>query len=109
MSENPRVPIVVLMTAANRAEATQIAEVLVESRLAACVQLLPEIQSIYRWKGEISRDTEVLLLAKTTRDVFSDLDRKVKELHSYETPEIFAVEAAAISESYHKWLVDCLT
>ena len=108
MSDHSEEPIVVLMTAANREEAKRIAEALIETRLAACVQLLPEIESVYRWQGKINCDLEVLLLAKTTRAHFSDLDRKVREVHSYETPEIIALEIVEISEAYRKWLVDCL-
>jgi periplasmic divalent cation tolerance protein len=98
-------PIVVLMTAANREEANQIAEMLVAARLAACVQILPEIQSIYRWQGEIARESELLLLGKTTRANFAELDRAVREIHSYETPEIVALEVIAASGPYLKWLL----
>jgi periplasmic divalent cation tolerance protein len=93
------------MTAANREEANRIAEMLVNARLAACVQILPEIQSVYRWQGEIARASEVLLLAKTTRASFAELDRAVREIHSYETPEIVALEVTAASEPYLKWLL----
>ena len=104
MSDDPSEPIVVLMTAANREEAGRIAEMLVSARLAACVQVLPEIQSIYRWGGEVARESEVLLLAKTTSSRFAELDRAVKEIHSYEIPEIIALPVTAISEPYLKWL-----
>jgi len=92
------------MTAANREEAGRIAEELVSARLAACVQILPEIQSVYRWQGKIERETEVLLLAKTARGKFDELDRKVRASHSYETPEIVALPVTAISEPYLEWL-----
>jgi periplasmic divalent cation tolerance protein len=102
-------PIVVLMTAANREEAGRIGEELVSARLAACVQILPEIQSVYRWQGQLERETEVLLLAKTTRRKFNELDRRVREIHSYETPEIVALPVTAVSESYLKWLLVTVT
>jgi periplasmic divalent cation tolerance protein len=92
------------MTAVNREEADRIAEMLVSMRLAACVQVLTEIQSTYRWQGEVMRESEVLLLAKTTKDKFDDLDRAVREIHSYETPEIVALPVTAISGQYLKWL-----
>lgn len=104
MSNDPSNPIVVLMTAANREEAVRIAETLVDARLAACVQMLPEIQSVYRWKGEVAREREVLLFAKTTRERFDELDRTVRELNSYETPEIIALPVVAASEPYLNWL-----
>jgi periplasmic divalent cation tolerance protein len=104
MSDTSEEPIVVLMTAANREEAGRIAEELVSERLAACVQILPEIQSVYRWQGKVERATEVLLLAKTTCDKFQELDRRVREIHSYETPEIVALPVTAVSEPYLRWL-----
>ena len=99
-------PIVVLMTAANRDEASRIAEILVTSGLAACVQILPEMQSVYRWKGEVERSNEVLLLAKTTSEKFDELDRAVREIHSYDTPEIIALPVSAASAPYLKWLLE---
>ena len=104
MSNDPSNPIVVLMTAANREEAVRIAETLVDAKLAGCVQMLPEIQSVYRWKGEVAREREVLLFAKTTRERFDELDRAVREIHSYETPEIIALPVVAASEPYLNWL-----
>ena len=101
-------PIVVLMTAANREEANQIAELLVSARLAACVQILPEIESVYRWQGEVKREQEILLLAKTLRSRFEELESKVRALHSYETPEIVAVSVVDVSEPYLKWLLSAV-
>ena len=98
-------PIVVLMTAANREEANQIAELLVSVRLAACVQILPEIESVYRWQGEVKREKEILLLAKTTRSRFDELESKVRAMHSYETPEIIAVPVTGSSAPYLGWLL----
>jgi periplasmic divalent cation tolerance protein len=94
------------MTASNRDEAERIAGSLVETRLAACVQIIPEIHSVYRWQGEIARDQEVLLLAKTTVEMFRALEQEVRELHSYETPEIVAVKSIAVSEPYRSWLLE---
>ena len=96
--------IVVFMTAANGEEATRLAEMLVGAHLAACVQILPEMESVYRWQGKIERSSEVLLLAKTTRGKFDDLEREVRALHSYDTPEIVAVPIVAGSAPYLEWL-----
>ena len=96
--------IVVFITTSNREEAARLADMLVGSRLAACVQILPEIESVYRWKGQVQREAEVLLLAKSTSDRFDELERQTRAIHSYETPEILAVPAAAVSEPYRKWL-----
>ena len=96
--------IVVFITAANKDEAVRLAEMLVAARLAACVQVLPEMESIYRWQGKVERQAEVLLIAKTMRSRFEDLEREVRALHSYETPEIVAVSIAAGSGPYLDWL-----
>jgi periplasmic divalent cation tolerance protein len=92
------------MTAANREEAGRIARALVEAKLAACVQILPPIESIYYWKGEYTHDSEVLMLAKTTRGRFAELEASVRGLHSYETPEIIALPIIEGSADYLKWL-----
>jgi periplasmic divalent cation tolerance protein len=104
--ENSTQAIVVLMTASSHEEANRIAELLVAERLAACVQILPEIQSVYRWQGEVQREKEVLILAKTVASRFDELERRVRAMHSYETPEIVALSITAASEPYLKWLID---
>jgi periplasmic divalent cation tolerance protein len=100
--------IVVFMTAANRGEADRIADLLVSKRLAACVQILPEIRSVYYWKSEIQRESETLLLAKTTKERFAELEREVRSVHSYETPEIVAVEITGGSPAYLNWIAENL-
>jgi len=97
--------IVVFLTASNGEEATRLADMLVGSRLAACIQILPAMESVYRWQGKIERQSEVLLIAKTTRDKFDDLEREVRALHSYETPEIIALPITAGSTPYIDWLL----
>ena len=96
--------IVVFMTAANGEEAARLADMLVGAHLAACVQILPEIESVYRWQGKIERQSEVLLLAKTTSSRFDELEKEVRALHSYDTPEIIAVPVTAGSTPYLDWL-----
>ena len=102
-------PIVVFITAPNREEAARLAELLVGARLAACVQILPEMESVYRWEGKIERQSEFLMIAKSTRDKFDQLEREVRAIHSYETPEIVALPVSAISAPYLKWLEASLT
>jgi periplasmic divalent cation tolerance protein len=101
--------IVVFMTAANGEEAARLADMLVGSHLAACVQILPEIESVYRWQGKIERQQEILLLAKSTSDKFDELEREVRALHSYETPEIVAVSLTDVSKPYLNWLVQSVS
>ena len=98
--------IVVFLTAASGEEAARLADMLVGAHLAACVQILPEMESVYRWQGKIERQAEVLLLAKTTKEKFEELEREVRALHSYEIPEIVAVPLAAGSTPYLKWLAE---
>jgi periplasmic divalent cation tolerance protein len=104
MPETKDVVITVMMTAGSREEAVRLAEMLVGARLAACVQILPEMESVYHWQGEVRRDPEVLLLAKTTQARFPLLEREVRALHSYETPEIIALPVTAVSAPYLEWL-----
>ena len=100
--------IVVFMTAATADEARRIAARLIETQLAACVQILPEIESVYRWKNEVQHEKEVLLLVKTSADRFDNLEKEVRAMHSYETPEIVAVPVRGISEPYRLWLLDSI-
>lgn len=104
MTDQASEPVVVLMTAADEPEAERIAELLIAKRLAACVQILPGMQSIYVWQGEVEREREVLLLAKTVRPKFKELEQEVRAMHSYETPEIIALPVVGASEPYLKWL-----
>ncbi len=96
--------IAVFMTAANREEAARLAQMLVEKRLAACVQILPEIESHYWWRGQVERQPEVLLIAKTTAARFEELEKEVIAIHSYKTPEIVAFPVSAVSKPYLEWL-----
>lgn len=100
--------IAVFMTAASGEEATRLADLLIGAHLAACVQILPEMESVYRWEGKIERQSEILLIAKTTTDKFAELEKEVRALHSYETPEIVAVPIVAGSSPYLAWLFDSL-
>jgi len=96
--------IIVLITASKEDEAVRIAQELVDSRLAACVNIMKGIRSIYRWKGKREDEAEVLMVVKTRQDLFEGLKKKVKELHSYSVPEIIALPVMEGSEEYLKWL-----
>jgi len=98
-------PIAVFLTASNGEEATRLADLLIGAQLAACVQILPEMESVFRWQGKIARESEILMIVKTTAEKFADLEREVRALHSYETPEIVAVPIVAGSNPYLDWLV----
>ncbi|NNE11894.1 MAG: divalent-cation tolerance protein CutA [Ilumatobacter sp.] len=91
------------ITCGSEAEATTIADALVERRLAACVQALP-IRSTYRWQGAIERDDELLLLVKTVAARIDDVCATVHELHSYDVPALTVVEVAGGSDDYLDWV-----
>lgn len=95
---------VVLCTCANHQDALQIGGALVQERLAACVNILPGLQSIYRWKDKVEEADEVLLLIKTTGARFPALCSRVKELHPYETPEIVGLSVADGLSNYLGWI-----
>lgn len=96
--------VVVLCTCQSDEEAFRIAETLVDQRLAACVNVLPPIGSIYRWQGSVERAQETLVLIKTTQARFPALRQRIMELHSYDTPEIIALAVIEGSEKYLGWL-----
>ena len=96
--------IIVLITVSKEDEAVRIAQELVDSRLAACVNMVKGIRSIYRWKGKREDEEEVLMVVKTRQDLFDGLKKRVKELHSYSVPEIIALPVMEGSEEYLKWL-----
>ncbi|MDO8281684.1 MAG: divalent-cation tolerance protein CutA [Thermodesulfovibrionia bacterium] len=96
--------IIVFITSSSEEEAARIAASLVEERLAACVNIIRNIRSIYSWQGKVCDDAEVLMIAKTQRSLFNSLKERVKELHSYEVPEIIAMPIVDGSEDYLKWI-----
>ncbi|RCV64590.1 divalent cation tolerance protein [Methanophagales archaeon] len=87
-----------------RADAEEIANAMVEKRLAACVQIVGPIVSTYWWKGNIERKEEWLCILKSKKDLYDELEKAIKEIHPYETPEIFALSVVAGSNDYLNWL-----
>jgi periplasmic divalent cation tolerance protein len=96
--------IVVLITCGSEEEAAKIANSLVEERLAACVNIISPVRSTYRWEGKIWDEREWMLIIKTQKRRFEELEKKVKSLHSYSVPEIIALPIVEGSASYLKWL-----
>src|SRR5262245_4411020 len=96
--------IVVLSTCGNAEEADRVARRLVETRLAACVNIAPGVRSIYRWQGAIEESTECLLIIKSRRDLLDALEIELRKTHSYEVPEIVALAVVDGSESYLGWM-----
>lgn len=96
--------IVVFSACESEQEAYKIARALVEAQLAACVNILPPVTSVYRWQGRIETASEWVLLIKTRREVFESLKHELLRIHSYEVPEVIAVPVVAGSEDYLAWL-----
>ena len=97
---------IVLSTAGSEDEARKIAHHLVEHRLAACVNIIPRVESIYRWQGKVESSQEWLLLIKTTAREFPAVRDAIAELHSYDVPECIAVNIEEGSAAYLKWLAE---
>ncbi len=101
--------IVVFVTAGSMEEGAKVARTLVEEGLAACVNIVPTVRSIYRWKGEVCDEEEVLMVIKTREDLFERLKARVRGLHSYEIPEIIALPIKKGLKEYLEWMDDALS
>ncbi len=95
---------IVLTTTPDIEEAERLARKIIAEKLAACVQILPQIKSFYFWEGKIQIDSEHLLLIKTLPEKFAALEKFIQTNHSYETPEIVALSAEKVSENYLEWM-----
>ena len=100
--------LVVMTTVGTEDEATRIARELVCRRHAACVNLVPGIKSLYRWQGKVCRDTEYLLMIKTLESEYPAVEAAIRELHSYELPEILAFKCAHGEAGYVDWIAAAL-
>ncbi len=101
--------IIVFTTVPNTEEGENLAKKIVEARLAACVQVMPQMKSFYYWEGKIQNNSEHLLLIKTLKSHFKPLSDFIKTNHSYETPEIVAVSSKDVEHNYLEWIKDYLT
>lgn len=99
---------VVLSTVGSEDEARKIAHHLVEHKLAACVNIVPKIESVYRWQGKVESNREYLLVIKTSSEKFPEVSKAIRELHSYELPECIALGIEDGSSDYLRWLDDSL-
>jgi len=101
--------LLVLTTTPNLSEAEKLAKKIIEKKLAACVQVLPQMKSFYFWKGEVQNETEYLLLIKTLETKFLAIEEFIQTNHSYDVPEVVALSVEQVSHSYLKWITDCLS
>ena len=104
MADSSEALAVVLVTTANDAEGAAIARSLVDERLAACVNVVPGVRSVYRWEGAVHEDAEALLVVKTRRALVDRVAARVKELHSYALPETIALSIVGGAEAYLAWV-----
>lgn len=95
---------IVITTAPDQASARKLADTLIEEGLAACVNVLDKVESIYRWQGKINRDSEYMLLIKSTQRQYSQIQQRILDLHPYELPEIIAVPISGGLPAYLDWL-----
>jgi periplasmic divalent cation tolerance protein len=96
--------LVIFVTAASQQEGAEIGRTLVGEGLAACANIIPQVRSVYRWKGEIWDEAETLLIIKSREELFERIRRRIRELHSYEVPEIIAIELGKGDADYLKWI-----
>ena len=96
--------IVALSNCGSAEEADRVARALVESRVAACVTIVPGVRSIYRWRGQVEEAAEWTLIIKTRRELFEDLVRELRRVHSYDVPEVIALPIVAGAADYLEWI-----
>ncbi len=104
MGGNKSSYIIAFVSVCSLEEARSIADAVVSQSLAACCNIVPAVESIYRWRGELCRESEVLCIFKTTEGLFERFKERVVELHSYDVPEVVAVEITAGSDKYLAWI-----
>ena len=96
---------VVMTSVGTEQQAVEISEELIVRRLATCVNIVPCLRSIYRWKGKVCEDTEYLLLIKTPERLFERVCQAIREFHSYELPEILSLPVTAAEDNFHQWVL----
>ena len=101
-----REPLTVILTSVGtQQQAVEISEELVERHLATCVNIIPCLRSIYRWKGKVCEDSEYLLLIKSPKRLFDEVAEEIRNLHSYELPEILSLPVEQTEEAFHNWVL----
>ena len=97
--------ILIMTSVGTEQQAVEISEELIARKLATCINIVPCLRSIYRWKGKVCEDTEYLLLVKTPEKLFEDVSEAIRDFHSYELPEILAMPVTAAEENFHRWVL----
>lgn len=100
--------VLIVLVTCPKTEAESLATKLLNEELIACANIVPAVLSVYKWKGEVAKDEESLLVMKTTANFYDRLEARVKELHSYEVPEVLALSVEKGSEAYIQWVQESL-
>ena len=100
--------LIVVTTVSSSGEADLLAEKIVTAKLAGCVQIVPQMMSVYMWQGKLQRESECLLIVKTLPEKYEELSQFITANHSYDTPEIISIETKKVSEHYAMWLENAL-
>ncbi len=100
---------VVVTSVGTEQQAVEISEELIARRLATCINIVPCLRSIYRWKGKVCEDTEYLLMIKTRKALFGAVTEAIREIHSYELPEVLEFPVGTAEPNFHRWVVDMAT
>ena len=100
--------LIILTTVSAVEEGESIANILVEKQLAACINIIPKISSVYRWEGKVHSESEILLLIKTTKDLETEVYREVQNVHPYDTPELITVPITNGSKTYLDWMTNAV-
>lgn len=96
--------IVIYCTVPNKKEGREIAKTLVENELAACVNIIDKIESVFSWNGELTEEKEALLMIKTRKELFTRINHTIQKLHSYNVPEVISIPIVEADETYLKWI-----
>lgn len=104
MKQSAEQVLVVLVTASSQKDAVKIGEAIVKARLAACANIISDVQSVYRWKGKVVKDKEALLILKSTKLRYRALEKAIKAMHAYEIPEIIALSVKKGHDRYIGWV-----
>ncbi|MBL7685442.1 MAG: divalent-cation tolerance protein CutA [Deltaproteobacteria bacterium] len=100
---------IIFTTVSSQKIAKKISEILVQEKLVACVNIIPQLTSIYIWKNKLCREKEILLMMKTRREKYAALEKRLRQIHPYETPEIIGIKINKGSKDYLNWILETLS
>ena len=96
--------IIIYCTVPNKNEGKEIAKALVEHKMVACVNIIDKVESVFSWDGKITEEKEAMLMIKTRKDLFNNVNQIIQKLHSYTVPEVIAIPIIEADDTYLKWI-----